>query len=334
MFTSMTAAGLAVVGLPTPIRFDIPARISPEHAAEVRRLTEVYRGWVYQHGASGQLQLNVARLLEHATGLIGQASSAPLRQDLLDALADVAQLAAYVCRDLGLQQYVPQHYLIAFQAAHAAGNQALAGHTVVRMAGHNIELAQPGQVLNYLEAARRIGRARAFTPGELSNQHAIQAWALAQTGAAQGVHRAVGLAEEQSARAGDRSGPGWRVRHVAEAELYSLTGAGYAALSQHDPAHAHEAIRRLTLALDLRGLGGARNATLDTISLAEAHLIAHDLPEAVNATRTAVESAGNSSSRRIRVRLAELQQRFQPHAKDSDAAELIARIDTLRANAR
>lgn len=330
MLASMTAAGIALAGLPSAPRAGIPDRIGPEQAAQVRELTQTCRGWIYQHGASGLLENGVVRLLEHTTGLISQVSDGSVRQQLLDALADVAELAAYVCRDLGLSEHATQHYLVAFQAARAAGNGALAGHTVVRMAGHNIELARPELVLDYLQAARHLDQATAFTHGELSNQYAIQAWAFAQTAATQQVHRAVGLAEEQSARADDRGGPDWRVRHVAEAELYSLTGAGYAELSRHHPTHAPEAIRRLTRALDLRGLGVARNATLDTISLAEAHLVAHDLPQAVAITAKAIESATATSSRRIRARLAELRHQLQPHAKDSDTAELVAAIDALR----
>ena len=60
-------------------------------------------------------------------------------------------------------------------------------------------------------------------------------------------------------------------------ELSSLIGATFAELARHDRRHAPEAIRRLTLALDLRGADSTRNATLDTISLAETHLAGHDL---------------------------------------------------------
>ncbi len=151
-----------------------------------------------------------------------------LRCDLLDATADSAGLAAYACRDLGQHEWAQRHYLIAMQAAHAAGDHALAGHLVVRMAGHNIEPGQPKDVLTYLEAAS-------------------------------------------------------------------------------------EAIQRLTLALDLRGAEGARNAALDTISLAEAHLVDHDLGEALRAGRTAVHLAENSASRRVRKRLDELGHQLSSH---------------------
>ncbi len=329
MISSMMAAGVALSGFPLPARIEVPDRVGPQHVAELRRLTEMYRTWMYQHGADGELQRGVTRLLDRATALIGHVSAPQLRRDLLDATADSAGLAAYACRDLGQHEWAQGYYLIAMQAAQAAGDRALAGHLVVRMAGHNIELAQPNDVLTYLEAANQAGRRAEFTHGELSNQHAIAAWANAQTGYAPGVHREVGLAEEQFASAEDRTGPDWQVRHVAEAELYSLTGAGFGELARHEPHHASEAIRRLNLALDLRGAEGARNAALDTISLAEAHLVDHDLNEALRAGRSAVYLAENSASRRVRKRLDELSHQLSPHRQSLDTSDVLEQIRTL-----
>jgi transcriptional regulator with XRE-family HTH domain len=326
MLTSMMAAGVALSGFPLTPRAGIPGRVGPQHVAELRRLTEMYRTWVYQRGADRQVQRGVTQLLDRATTLIGQVSTSQLRCDLLDATADSAGLAAYVCRDLGQHEWAQRHCLIALQAAHAAGDQALAGHLVVRMAGHNIELVQPTQVLAYLEAASRASQQAGFTRGELSNQHAIAAWANAQNGHAQGVHRQTGLAEEEFARAGEATGPDWQIRHVAEAELYSLTGAGYAELARHDPSAADEAIRRLSLALELRGADGARNATLDTISLAEAHLAGHDLPEALQTTRRTIHLAEDSASRRIRKRLDELASQLTAQRQSPGTADVLEQI--------
>jgi hypothetical protein len=143
------------------------------------------------------------------------------------------------------------------------------------------------------------------------------------------VLREAGSAEDYFAAAEQRTGPDWQVRHVAEAELYSLTGAGYTELARHQPRYAGEAISRLTLALDLRGADGARNATLDTISLAEAHLADHDLPQAVHVTQDALQRADSSASRRIRKRLRELGQQLGEHRSDSDVAAALEQISTL-----
>lgn len=313
MLSSMMAAGVALSGFPLAARGEeIPERITPQHIAELRRLTGMYRSWIYQRGADAQLQRGVTRLLERATLMLGQLPPERVRNELLDASADCAGLAAYVCRDLGQHEWAQRHYLLAMQAAQAAGDQALAGHLVVRMAGHNIELARPTDVLTYLEAAKRAGRS-SFTHGEQSNQHSIAAWARAQTGDTQGLQREVGLAEESFAAADSRSVPDWQAPHVAEAELYSLTGAGYTELAKHDPTYASQAIHRLTTALDLRGTAGTRNATLDMISLAEAHLIDHDLSQALGAGSQAVFLAEHSASRRVRRRLKELSNQLSVH---------------------
>jgi transcriptional regulator with XRE-family HTH domain len=328
MIGSMVAAGAALSGFPLAPRGTVPDRISPSDVAEVRRLTGMYRTWIYQHGADAQLQHGVARLLERATGLLGRVPEQRIRLDLLDAAADCAGLAAYVCRDLGQHEWAQRHYLLALQAAQAAGDKALAGHLVVRMAGHNIELIKPDEVLSYLDAASRAARS-AFSEGELSNQHAIAAWANGQAGNTQEVHRETGLAEELFAAADRGSVPDWQVPHVAEAELYSLTGAGYTALARHDGRHAGEAIRRLTAALELRGAAGARNATLDRISLAEAHLLDRDLGQALNASGQALFLAEHSASRRIRKRLSELHGQLAAQRVHPDASETMHQIRDL-----
>lgn len=331
MLSGIAATGLALSGFRLPPPGDVPHRVGPQHVAELRRLTEMFRTMTYSRGADAELQRHVARLLDRATALLGQVSSPQLRNELLDAAADAAGLAAYACRDLGQHEWAQQYYLIAMQAAQAAGDNALAGHLVVRMAGHNIELAQPRQVLDYLQAARQPGNGAAFTHGELSNQHAIAAWANAQAGNTQNVLREAGSAEEHFAAAEHRAVPDWQVRHTAEAELYSLTGAGYTELAKHQPRYAGEAISRLTLALDLRGADVARNATLDTISLAEAHLADHDLSQAAQVTGNAVLLARDSASRRIRKRLRELGQQLGPHRRDPDTEAVLDQISTLTA---
>jgi transcriptional regulator with XRE-family HTH domain len=72
MISSMVAAGAALSGFPLAPRGNVPDRISPADVAEIRRLTGMYRTWIYQHGADAQLQHGVSRLLERATGLLGR----------------------------------------------------------------------------------------------------------------------------------------------------------------------------------------------------------------------------------------------------------------------
>ncbi|WP_067473420.1 hypothetical protein [Actinomadura hibisca] len=79
-----------------------PDKIIPGQLEQVRHLAQTYRGWLYQHGAGGRLQRRISELLNHATGMIFQAPDGKLRLALLDATADVTNLAAYT-----QQHYVP-----------------------------------------------------------------------------------------------------------------------------------------------------------------------------------------------------------------------------------
>jgi hypothetical protein len=310
---SIISTGMSLAGLDLKLRADVPDRISAGYAEEIQEAVEAYRSLVYRHGASRGLRQRVAGLLDRAAASISNAPDGPLRRSLLMSTADAAGLAAYVCRDLGLHGLAQQHYLLALQIAQAAGDRALVRHLVVRLAGHNIELTRPKDALAFLDVVRRADLSKGFTHGELSNQLAIEAWACAQAGLAERAVRAAALADGQAALAEERANPGWRIRHVTEAELCSLTGAGFTELARHDPRFAGEAIHRLGRALDLRGGESARNRSLDLISLAEAHLADRDLEQSLRVAGRAVESAQGSSSLRIRRRLGELQQRLRPH---------------------
>jgi hypothetical protein len=328
LLADLMAAGLMLAGLGLPPRLrQVPDRVEPEHVEEISRLTGMYRAWIYQHGAGAEARAGIAELLRRTTGLISHAGDQQLRRGLLDATADLAGLAAYAQRDQGSHELAQRYYLLALQAAKAADDQALAGHLVVRMAGHHIELAQPADVFDYLASAARAGRGGGvFTAGQRSNQHAIAAWAHAQTGNSQQVHRAVGAAEEDHASAEGSGGPDWQIRHVAEAELHSLTGAAYTELARRDPRHADQAISRLSRALHLRGIEGARNAALDTISLAEAHLHAGHLDQAAVLADTATARAGCTSSLRIRTRIGELADSLTPHRGRNGIDDTLARL--------
>lgn len=317
---SVIATGMTLVGLGLGLRSDVPDRIGPEYAGELEEAVEAYRAQVYRRGASRQLQREVTDLLSRAAGSIAHARTSKVRVHVMNSAADAAGLAGYVCRDLGQHGLAQQHYLLAVQIARAAGDRGHVGHLVVRLAGHNIEMVRPADALAYLDLARRSDLADGFTHGELSNQHAIEAWACAQAGLTARAVRSAALAEAEAAREDHRNGPGWRTRHVAEAELYSLTGAGYAELARHEPVFADEAIRRLNRALELRGGESARNRTLDTISLAEAHLAAHDVAESARTAARAVGSARSSSSQRVRRRLGELRQRLAPYLDEAELA--------------
>jgi hypothetical protein len=79
----------------------------------------------------------------------------------------------------------------------------------------------------------------------------------------------------------------------------------------------------------MRGAAGARNATLDRISLAEAHLLDRDLGQALSASGQALFLAEHSASRRIRKRLGELHDQLSAHRTDPDAEQTMRQLREL-----
>ncbi|RKS76498.1 hypothetical protein BZB76_1854 [Actinomadura pelletieri DSM 43383] len=324
LLSSAVTAGAAIVGLPV-VTLDPDECPNAAVVAELRRLVDLHRDWLYEHGASVEVQHGVARLLKRSSSLLPHARNDVMRRDLLGVISDVSGVAAYTCRDLGLHDVAGQHYVVAVQAAMAAGDRNLAGHLVVRMAGHQVERADADQILAHLQAAAAIGR---FTPRQVSNQHALAAWAHAMRGDASRVRRLVGEAEDAFSAPSPLQGAArWESRHGQESELFSLTGAGFATLSVLKASAAPEAISRLTRALELRGGGFSRNTILDHLSLADAYLNAHELRPAVEATSTALRLSEVGSSRLVSERLLATSGRLRRHSRNPDIADLIDLIN-------
>jgi len=318
---SIAAASLVVAGWPVGARpgVELPRRILPEHATELREATNLYRAWVSRHGG-GRLRRGVAALLERASMMHSASTDEGMKCELLQIIADLAGLGAYIARDVEAHGDAREMYRLALQAAKATEDRHLGGHLIVRMAGHNIELRRPGDTLGLLGAARQAARS-ALSPAERANQLCIEAWANAQRRDTDAVRRAVGQAEEEFARQDGTEFESWGRQHVTEAELFSLTGAAYGDLARADRRHASTAIARLQRALTLRGAAHARNRTLDLVSLAEAFVIANELDEAGNAAFLALEQVDDVASGRLANRLTEVGRALSPHRNRSELVD-------------
>lgn len=311
------AAGLAAAGLPLPPPAgDLPRRIGMGHVADLDDSTSMYRAWVARHGGT-TIRAQVDALLYRACQLHAAASHRPVRAALLHSVADLAGLGGYIARDAGAHADAEDHFRVALSAATACGDTALRAHTVVRMAGHGLELHQPATVLTLLDAARTPDGPT--SAGAEANRCCLAAWGHAQAGNAQAVHRAVGQAEEHQSEAVSDRAAGWAAQHVTEAELYSLTGAAYVDLARSDPDHATTAIDRLSRAIDLRGISAARNRTLDLLSLTEALLLADEVDEAGRIACRAYTAREGVASGRLDLRFRTLRRMLRPHAARSDA---------------
>lgn len=314
---SIIATGMSLSGLALELQPDVPDRISSRYVTEIRDTAEAYRAHIYRYGASDLVRRDVASLLDRCAAGLVTASGHGLRISLMRSIADTAGLAAYACRDLLLPGLAQQYYLLGLQAARTAEDVVLTRFLLTRFASHNVEAGKPEVALACLDVVRRPDIAEGTTRSERSNQLAIEAWACASAGLKERAIRAANRADSEAVQEEERNVEPWQVRHLSEAELFSITGAAFAELAAHFPQHAGEAIRRLRKALELRGIDATRNKSLDFISLAEACLAADDVEEAVQATAQAIESASITSSQRVRHRLNELRQKLGGRISDS-----------------
>jgi tetratricopeptide (TPR) repeat protein/transcriptional regulator with XRE-family HTH domain len=323
---SIITTGMSLSGLTLELRPDVPDRIGSGYVAEVRDTVEAYRAHVYRYGASDMVRRDVASLLDRCAAAMVAAPGHALRTSLLRSIADTAGLAAYVCRDLLLPGLAQQYYLLGLQAARTAQDPSLTRFLLARLASHNVEIGRFKDALACLDVARRADIAEGATPNERSNHLAVEAWACARAGLVERAVRAISQAESEAGHEEDRTAEPWQVRHLSEAELFSLTGMAFTELATRAPQHAGEAIRRLTKALDLRDSEAARNKILDLVSLADAFLMAGDTEEAIRATVQAAEAARTTSSQRARQRLNEVRQRLEGHINMSGFTALLALI--------
>ncbi|WP_416903042.1 hypothetical protein [Micromonospora echinospora] len=248
-------------------------------------------------------------------------------------MADLAGLGAYIARDVGAHANAGEHARVALAAAAAAGDIAIGAHTIARMAGHKIELRQPAEALALLDAAQRQAN-HLLTPGDRANQACIRAWAHAQMGAADEMHRAIDSAEDAFVTAPSIPSAAWAAQHVTEAELYSLTGAAYVDLARRDSSHAQVAIDRLTRAIELRRESVARNRVLDQISLAQALVRGAEPGEAGRVALRALTDRVGIASRRLDNRFNELAAELRPHRRqDTSVMEFLEQRQVVRSEA-
>ncbi|MFD0596468.1 hypothetical protein ACFQZ4_32975 [Catellatospora coxensis] len=146
------------------------------------------------------------------------------------------------------------------------------------------------------------------------------------------MRRAIGRAEDEFARGDGAAAPEWGGQHVTEAELYSLTGAGYVELARTDIKHCTRAVERLERAISLRGDAHARNRTLDLLSLAEALAIAGEHDAASCAADQALSLLDGITSGRLRRRLVEVAATFGTHGSPAAAEATRLRLLAAAAN--
>lgn len=287
--TWLAAPGDLAAHVPPPGSTDRTARVPPPGCAafaarlrDLRRLDDLVGG--------ADLADIVDRELRAALALL---RARPTR-GLLDAVAQLAQLAGWTAGDAGLDQAARRAYRIGLVAAEAAGDRALGAH-LLGCLSHLLAPHDPPQALLVARAAY-AGAPRVVPAGvRVLLAHRI-AFAAALAGRRRVSEQALATAERLADRRVRDQEPDW-LYWLDDAELAGLTGRCFAALGR--PLRAEPLLRR---SLGRPGPGIPRTAALDGGWLAQAYLDAGEVEEACRAAQAALVAAVRCGSPRAAAR--------------------------------
>lgn len=229
---------------------------------------------------------------------------------LYGVMAELCQLAGWVCADLELHALGQRFLMIGLRAAHTAGDRDL-GANIVSCLSY-----QAGWNAAYDDALRLIKIARAGLRADSSEaMRALlasrQARAHAQLGQRGDCERALDEAAEFTGRL-ESQRPVWAY-WVTDAVL--VADAGRSWLELGDPVRAQPLLKQ---GLSLFGETQPRNRMLHHISLAESYLTSGDLEEALASATCAIDVGHEVRSRRAAARL----RLFQTHLTSRDGSQV------------
>jgi transcriptional regulator with XRE-family HTH domain len=293
----------------------VPSRIGMSDVRQIREATAALRGLDYLHGG-GACRDAAAAQLSWAEGMLRSDATEEVGRQLRVAVADLRNLVGWTSLDLGQPAAAEQHFLRALNMAKEAEAHDLVANVLYRMARVSLPVDPEASVRTYRLA--ELAAQDAGSPLTNAIVAANHAWALGMLGRAKEADRALGLAEEQLAKANLTEAPGW-ARFFDETDLFALQGMTYLALGEYDQRFTAKAIDRLRESTDLRVPEMARSKAFDLTALAVAHYRQGDLDHGSVVANAALDAAGVLKSARAIDRLRPL---AAEAARRPDAAEV------------
>ena len=304
----------------------LPSNIGMEEIERIEQAAHLFREWD-DHFGGGLRRKAVLGELNEVADLLRDSHAADMTRRLFRVMAQLAETAAMMSWDSGMQATAQRYYILALRACKEAGDYAFGANILASMARQLLYMGRPDDALELIRLAEDGARGRA--PGAVwSMLRTREAWAYAKLGRVQAFRRATGEAEEALADA-DRSDDPYWIRYFDEAELAGVTGGRLLDLAQEhrdQPAYAREAEALIDRALTLRRPESMRSFSLDQAGLAQTYFLQRELEQAVSAGQRAIDLAGQTQSDRVRMQLAELYQLAVPHQREPGVRDFTERL--------
>jgi hypothetical protein len=248
------------------------------------------------------------------------------RQRLHVALADLRNLAGWVCFDAGLANSAHNHFCHALVLAGLARADGLTANVCYRLGRVFLHHGHLDEALRYFDLGQ-LAAARSGDELSASMLSVNAAWACAKKGAEHRARTLLDRGQEQFTAANRTGVAGW-AKFFTEADLSGLAGAVHTDLAgTSGRQYARTAVSLLTTAIDGYDEGMVRSRTLSLILLSTSHLIEGDVQIGVDTGLRALATSGTLGSARVRDRFRPLASHARRHREHAGARELARRID-------
>ncbi|WP_330275432.1 hypothetical protein OG205_07085 [Lentzea sp. NBC_00516] len=296
--------------------------------ADVTRLEEdirALRELDYRHGGESCLD-RVRRRIRDNLPLLTAPAAAEVRQRLHVAMADLRNLAGWVCFDAGLVTNAHNHFSHALALAGIAGDDGLIANVCYRLGRVYLHHGHLDEALRYFD----LGRIAASRSGDRLAAGIISvnsAWACAKKGDEHGALTLLDRGREQFTASNRTEVAEW-ARFFTESDLSAMAGAVHTTLAgtagRH---HARTAVPLLHTAVNGYGEDMARSRILSLVLLSTDQLIEGDVEVGVGTGLRALDSAAAVGSARMRDRFRPLALQARRHHDHAGALDLAERID-------
>ncbi|MFI8190415.1 hypothetical protein ACIF8T_16660 [Streptomyces sp. NPDC085946] len=285
----------------------IRGRLSQPELELLESTTEMFRRWDAQCGGGLRRKAVVGQLHE-VTDLLQEPQPETTTRRLFKVAAELAELAGWMSYDVGLQPTAQKYFVLALHAAKEAGDRPLGSYVLSSMSRQMIHLGRPDDALELIHLAQ-YGSRDCASPRTQSMLYAMEARAYANMGQPGKCKRAVRMAEDTFADAGewDEPDPDW-IRFFSEAELYAENSHAFrdlAYVAGRSPTYAALAEPMMQRAVELFAQDGEhqRSYALNLIGMATVHLLQREPERSAAFATRAMQVAKKVRSERVNTRI-------------------------------
>ncbi|MFB7933507.1 MULTISPECIES: hypothetical protein [Streptomyces] len=292
---------------PEPSSGRARGRLSKPELDLLESTTVMFRQWDAQCGGGLRRKAVVGQLHE-VTDLLQEPQPEATTRRLFKVAAELAELAGWMSYDIGLQPTAQKYFVLALHAAKEAGDRPLGSYVLSSMSRQMIHLGRPDDALELIHLAQ-YGSRDCASPRTQSMLYAMEARAYANMGQPGKCKRAVRMAEDTFADAGewDEPDPDW-IRFFSEAELYGENSHSYrdlAYVAGRSPTYASLAEPLMERAVQLFAEDGEhqRSYALNLIGMATVHLLRREAEQSTVFATQAMHVAKKVRSERVNTRI-------------------------------